>query len=355
MSGSVPKASLYFYKGSVWSSAPLIALAEKGYGIDEVDLKEVDLHKGENFFPSFLRLNPQATVPTLAVPLSTTLDPDVESRYKTLQDTKSIIEFLDKSRSPQSKTRTTSSAPAPSLTPATIGFAASASKIIDILHSEDADPNALGYINARNDAELKALSQELLPILNAKCDALSTLIKNNENAQVRLSEKTVKFWELKREATKGILSVFEDAEKSKSDLDPQSAKKRTEYFNAAEAAWEKLKEVLLQLHQEAIGPYVLGDQISLADIHFAAWLARVAKLSGATAADDGNTVIAKIEQRIGGSFVLPKDISIPEARRKSGLAPGNFQPTDMQSKFAAFWDAMKERSSWKKVYADGLH
>ena len=29
-----------------------------------------------------------ATVPTLVVPLSTTLDPDVESRYKAIKDTK---------------------------------------------------------------------------------------------------------------------------------------------------------------------------------------------------------------------------------------------------------------------------
>ena len=67
--------------------------------------------KGENFDPSYLRINANgelrsylhrvtslnltqslcpstATVPTLVVPLSTTLEPEVESRYRAIKDTK---------------------------------------------------------------------------------------------------------------------------------------------------------------------------------------------------------------------------------------------------------------------------
>ncbi|KII86472.1 hypothetical protein PLICRDRAFT_700516, partial [Plicaturopsis crispa FD-325 SS-3] len=57
MSSTIPKAVLYYSPQSVWSAAALLALAEKGYGHDEVDLKIVDLAKGENFAPSFLRLS----------------------------------------------------------------------------------------------------------------------------------------------------------------------------------------------------------------------------------------------------------------------------------------------------------
>jgi hypothetical protein len=94
---------------------------EKGYGKDELNLKPVDLcvssssverhslthplAKGENFSPSFLRLNAKGsicittplaisyqhassgTVPTLIVPLANTLAPDMESRYKAITDT----------------------------------------------------------------------------------------------------------------------------------------------------------------------------------------------------------------------------------------------------------------------------
>lgn len=63
--------------------------------------------KGENFEPTYLRLNPAGTsftihplctthsqrgvpgtVPTLVVPLDKTISPEIESRYKAIQDTK---------------------------------------------------------------------------------------------------------------------------------------------------------------------------------------------------------------------------------------------------------------------------
>jgi hypothetical protein len=119
----------------------------------------------------------------------------------------------------------------------------------------------------------------------------------------------------------------------------------------------------------------LGDQLSLADIHLAVWLARIAHISGALPNEDGNSVIEKIEGLVGVQFV--KDISIVETRRRAGLAstmkfPGvgvdgkadgaasqAIQPlageNSRQSKLAAFWESIKERPSWKKVYAAGLH
>ncbi|KAI0788443.1 hypothetical protein C8Q75DRAFT_719821 [Abortiporus biennis] len=355
MAAPIPKAALYYSKLSIWASVPLLALEEKGYGPDEVDLKEVDLSTGENFAPSYLRINPHATVPTLVVPLQNTLQAEIESRYKAIQDSRAIVEFLDKSRSSQSRTHTTSMAPAPALTPATIAFSATSNKIIDLLHSEPADPNALVYFNARDDKSLKQLAHDVLPKLTAKRETLTKLIHDNETAHIRVSEKTQKFWEVKRIASDGIISILQNASKNADELDATAQKARSEYFAAANAAWNALKEVLLQLHQEIIGPYALGDQLSLADLHLAAWLARLAKLSGATGADDGNTVTDKIEVHIGNGFKLPKEFSVAEARRRAGLPPGNVQPTDRQNRLAAFWDAMKERPSWKKVYADGLH
>jgi glutathione S-transferase len=44
--------------------------------------------KGENFDPTYLRLNPKATVPTLVVPLEKTLSGDVTSRFKAITETK---------------------------------------------------------------------------------------------------------------------------------------------------------------------------------------------------------------------------------------------------------------------------
>ena len=231
----------------------------------------------------------------------------------------------------------------------------------------------MGYVNARDDESLKVLAAELLPTLRAKREALNKLIHGNETAAIGVSKKTQTFWEMKRVASDGILSVLQDGDKPTYELDSEARQRREAFIKAVNVAWDGLRSVLLQVHQDVIGPYLLGeeildsissnpdlfshtgDQLSIADIHLAAWLARVAKLSGATATDDGNTAIAKIEAHVGGDFELPKDFSIVEARRRAGLPPANVLPEDRQNRFAAFWDAIKERPSWKKVYAEGLH
>lgn len=94
--------------------------------------------------------------------------------------------------------------------------------------------------------------------------------------------------------------------------------------------------------------YCTGDQFSIADLHLAGWTARLVSLAGGAADDDGNTAIGKLEGHIGGGFTLPKNFQAVDARRKDP------QPVH-QSKLAAFWDAVRERPSWKKVYGNGLY
>ncbi|KAI0726172.1 hypothetical protein C8Q72DRAFT_784202 [Fomitopsis betulina] len=351
----VPKAALYYFPASVWSAPPLLALEEKGYAADEVDLKLVDISKGENYAPSYLRLNPQATVPTLVVPLQKTLGPDMESRYKAIQDSKSIVEFLDKSRSTQSRTHTTSDAPAPSLSPATIAFSAVLTKLIDLLHSPEADPNALKYLNARDPDALRALAASVRPTLAVRRAALEQLLSDNQEARIRVSEKTRTFWEVKKVATDKLLDVYDDADTPTENLSDQARARREAFLKDAADAWLRVRDVLMELNQEILGPYVLGDQLSLADLHLAAWLARVVSLAGGTIADDGASVVGKLEAHVGGGFTLVKDFSVAEARRRAGLPVADPESKERQNRIAAFWDAVRERPSFKKVYKDGLH
>ncbi|THH10457.1 hypothetical protein EW146_g8366 [Bondarzewia mesenterica] len=81
----VPKAVLYYDPHHVWSSAVRLALEEKGYGDDEVDFKMVDLAKGQNFFPSFLRLNPKGPAsPVLLFYMNTRDSSTLQSISKTV-------------------------------------------------------------------------------------------------------------------------------------------------------------------------------------------------------------------------------------------------------------------------------
>ncbi|THV04974.1 hypothetical protein K435DRAFT_816816 [Dendrothele bispora CBS 962.96] len=337
-----PKAILYYYPLSVWSSAALLTLEEKGYGDNDVDLKIVDLSKGENYDPAFLRLNPKAKVPTLIVPLQKTLSEEVESRYKAITDTKTLIEFLDKSRSPLSRTNTTSDAPAPTLTPATIAFLATSKTIVDdILHSEAADPNNLTYVNARDEASLHLLAESLIPFFKGRQKALNGYLADPE---IRVTEKVKNFWKTRKEATEALLAVYEKAETPGNQLSEDDKKRRQEFFETAKSTWEVgLSKLLLKLNAEIIGPYSLGEQYSIADPHLAAWLTRVVLLAGGSPEEDGNTVIGKLESHVGNGLAIPK------TTRAVG------EETVSKSKLAEFWDVVKERNSWQKVYSNGLH
>ena len=279
----------------------------------------------------------------------------------------SVVEFLDKSRSATSRTHTTSPAPAPALAPATIAFSEASSKIVDdILHSEGGSPNALLYMNARDDASLRALSKALVPFLSSRQQALDGYISEAESGTTPISEKTKAFWREKKAATQVLLDVMLRAGKTSAQLDEAGKLAREEYFRNAKAIWEVgLKENLVRLNAEVLGPYSLGkylvdsgvcatlikrsgDQISIADLHLAAWLARIVVLSGGRMDEEGDIVVTRIESHIGSDLQFTRDFAVAAGRQDGG------RPT-YQSKLAGFWDAMRERSSFKKVYANGLY
>ncbi|THH14723.1 hypothetical protein EW146_g5646 [Bondarzewia mesenterica] len=306
----VPKAVLYYDPHRVWSSAVRLALEEKGYGDDEVDFKMVDLAKGQNFFPSFLRLNPKGTLPGLIVPFENTLPAEIESRYKAVTDTTAIVELLDRSRSAMSRTHTTSFAPAPVLSPATISFSGVSKTIIDVVHAGPASPVLLFYMNARDSSTLQSVSKTVLPFLRGRCDALDRYLSDNKSSSISISEKTKTFWLEKKRATEELLITMSDAGKADAEL---------------------------------------SDQFSIADIHIVAWLAWLIKLSGGSMTDNGADAIRKLERHIVDGFRLPKDAFPPSSQASSSEGTTLMNPV-AQAKLSIIWDNVKERPSWKKVY-----
>ena len=153
-------------------------------------------------------------------------------------------------------------------------------QIVELLHSQAADPNALFYLNARSEGELQNLAQRLLPFVTSRRDALAKLIADSDSGAVQASEKTKTFWEVKRVAAEKFLQVYETAQKREGDLSDDARQSRVEYLKSAQAAWSALKDVLTTLNQEVIGPYVLGGSSSwrikgtFAQIRIRVWLCR---------------------------------------------------------------------------------
>ena len=104
------------------------------------------------------------------------------------------------------------------------------------------------------------------------------------------------------------------------------------FFAKSKAAWGGLAQTLafLETHlgTDAASTFLGGNQVSLADLHAGAWLARIGAVAGATELS-GKQVAAKIDAEVGKAVAGPKVV--------------------------AWLDALFVRASFKEVYADGLH
>ena len=277
-----------------------------------------------------------------------------------------------------SRTHTTSTAPAPALAPATIALSTTANSIIDLLHSPVADPNLLFYYNYISQAQLAKSAESMVQFLTGRRDALQSYIAASQAAEIQASEKTRKLWETKKAQADELLAVYAVASKGDDELSPEEKTAREAFIATANDLWTvKLRNVLTTLDKELIGPFALGtclfpfasppftelstlpsqssgDQVSIVDLHLAPWLSRVAALCDGTAADGGDAIIAKIETRIGSGFILPRDFTSNAAPDMAADPALEITPGAKRAKLAAFWDEMKGRSSWQKVYGNGL-
>jgi len=157
-----------------------------------------------------------------------------------------------------SRTHTTSSAPAPTLTPATIAVSETCDAIIEDLHSDEGNPNNLGYLNARDEKYLPSLAKEIVPSLLGKQKALAQNISNAEDKKIHVSQKVIMFWSEKKAAAELWLDVLQDASQSDAELDADAKARRLEFFGEARNAWEVgLSSALTKLSSEIIGPYAL--------------------------------------------------------------------------------------------------
>ncbi|GJJ13886.1 hypothetical protein Clacol_008143 [Clathrus columnatus] len=230
----IPKAVLYYHPRSVWSSA--------------------------------------GTIPALVVPLDKTLAANIPHRYKALTSTKTILEFLDKSRLVTSKTNTTSSAPAPALRPATISLGDISNRIIETLHS-----TPINFVTLAAVTQEELISKAAGPegdFVKSRHSVLESYL-NTSDANVGANIKTL--WEARFYENEFIKKVYLAAEKLTLDLEPHQATEREAFFKQSRGAWVETKRTLGFLETHIISPYTLGDYTypESINLHLAAWLSRI--------------------------------------------------------------------------------
>ncbi|TBU35169.1 hypothetical protein BD309DRAFT_977667 [Dichomitus squalens] len=273
------KPVFYTFGLSVWAAAPELAIAELGYPDDAIETKVVNLAEGANFTPEFLKINPHATLPTLA------------ADGKTYTSTKEVVSYLV-ANAPKKVAKGTT--------------------FIDKIHEEKYDPNA-PLLLSRNEEELKAAAGGFpLQFVQNRQNTLE------KHADLPEAAEHKAFYDAKRAANGGILAIY------KGEV-PEDVKQG--FFKQSVAHWQTLANFIL-VDLPAVLPesgFLGGETPGEDDFHLAAWLARIAFLTGGKNDKDGY-----------------------EALERETKEP-------VPAKVVAYWQAWAERPSFKKVYQNGLH
>lgn len=319
---------------SVWGAVPQLAFIEKGYGASDYELRFVNLIEGENFAPSYLRINQNGTVPSLVVPLAETAGQEVDTKFRALNSSVEITEFLDASRSQSilDIKGEDSAKPAPVLSPATIEGKAASDALIKMVQAPLADPNAL-LLAARSLEELeqqrKGLQGTFCKNRQAALERFRAEAKSNTSAEnprtASVTERLVQWYNDKEASLAPLHAAYIQADQEASQ----------KFVQQSLQLWLGAAHVLAELEQKIISPFVFGDQISLADLHITAWLARIFSIATNLEGDqDEVSALKKVLAKIQGS---------DEASR--GLGP----------KVIQYWNTVKARPSFQEVYKSGLH
>uniref|UniRef100_A0A0W0GBG9 GST N-terminal domain-containing protein n=1 Tax=Moniliophthora roreri TaxID=221103 RepID=A0A0W0GBG9_MONRR len=252
------KPVLYTFSGSAWAAAPELAVAEL-YPDGAIDMKVVNLVRGENFNPSFIKLNPNATLPTL------------EADGKAYTTTKDVVAYLVENASRPVKRGTS---------------------LIDIIHEDRLDPN-LALLLSRNDEELKAKGAELLSAyLSGRQDALNKFSASIEATPFKA------FYEAKIAANDSVLSIY------KSEA-PDAAKE--EFFKRSQVHFDTIAAFVNQdlPNYLPVSGFIGGEEPGEDDFHLGAWIARIVATLGAQTSEEATQAV---ERSYGKS--LPEKVAV---------------------------------------------
>ncbi|KAF8524230.1 hypothetical protein JB92DRAFT_2827121 [Gautieria morchelliformis] len=252
------KPVLYVFAGSVWATAPQLALHELGYGSEIVE-EPINLEEGANFHPNFLKLNPNGTLPTLA------------TSKKIYTSTAEVVRYL------------IDHAPRPAGKP-------SGTDLLEILHGAAIDPN-FSMLSARSEAELKAKGMGIG----------GRFVRGRQNSLERLARTAPEykaFYKTKLAQNGFLVSLFDN-------VAPPDA---VRYFiGRSNIHWRNVSQFVstdLPLYLPASG-FIGGEMPGEDDFHLAVWLARTVAVLGGSPNKDG---VKSLEKELGGSGSVPQKV-----------------------------------------------
>ncbi|TFY54805.1 hypothetical protein EVG20_g9561 [Dentipellis fragilis] len=252
------KPVFYTFTMSVWSAVPELALIELGLA-DQFDRKNIDLMKGENFNPEFLKINPNATLPTISAN---------GTQYLNTID---VTDFLVKTASVKVTPRT---------------------DITTEIHKDQYDPN-VAMVIARSDEELTAKASGFPKVF------LETRLNGIKSWAATAEAKPYKaLFDAKIAAAEGILAIY-------GYVAPVDV--RQSFFKNGQFLYSNIHQFYSQTLPSAIGtgPFIAGATPGEDDFHVGAWLAHIAAVFGATTISEG---LAALEKGFGEP-VPPKVIA----------------------------------------------
>jgi len=244
---SKPVVNVYTFAHSVWGAVAEIAVAELDV---DVEFKQVNLMAGENFEPTFLNLNPKATLPTL------TFGSDVYT------DTKTVVSFLNEM----------SSAPV-----------AKATDFTDLLHEDKYDPN-FALLLARTDEELKGKAASIPGVFVANRQAaLERLSETPDGAEFK------DFYSKKGVENGGLLNIYKDK---------VPAEAKNGFFNLSTGHATNIHDLIVNQLPGKLpeSGFLGGKRPGEDDFHLIGWLARI--VSTAPPSKEANGILA-YEKELG--------------------------------------------------------
>ncbi|KAL8856692.1 MAG: hypothetical protein Q9178_006759 [Gyalolechia marmorata] len=254
---ALEKLTVYSWVGSQWAGVVHLGLVEKGFDKNEVEIKEIDLFKAENFDPEYLKISPNGTVPLLKAP----------SLSEPLFDTREILEFLDRYRPSTS---------GPDLIPVDVQEKAAAQALIELVHSHDLE-TGLMLFGCLDHADIDQMKRSpLLDFLAARQSALEKHVA---------ADPMNAFYTTRFKDNGALHNHFTGA---------STTAAHEAFFGETAAGYSKFADGLEMLERQIRLPYAVGDHVTVADLHIVPWLSHALWALGTTDLCD----FSKLEQRV---------------------------------------------------------